>query len=746
MSEPGGPIEIGPVIITDTNNPPPVILPPPPVGVPGGLGDRPPVWDANIPTSAQVEDFFNKKDIFALNKIQAVVLTVAAGQKNVEASYVAHLPNVPSEVDYEINSSVGTEVLSPLEKAIKEKAVVDQLITLKQSELGVSTVTANSYFGRNPLDKDADLNGVDFLIRFQDRKNPLSPLALYNEFISSVSAAYTSKILTEKIRLLTEKSTALTSSIATEQAAEDARLAAEAEAKRIADEAATAEAARVAAEAEAKRVADEAAAAEAARVAAEAEAEAEAQRVAAEAAEQARLAAEAEAARVAAEAAEQARLAAEAEAKRIADEAAAAEAARLAVEAEAKRVADEAAAVEAARIAAEAEAKRIADEAAAAEAARVAAEAAALKAALTYRLPAAGATQLSTAAGPIAITSGSGITLDALIQAIKAVLGTIVSVPTAVGIGLLSYSSSLGNGELPATMLNLPAKGLAPDLPDNLLDLAAAGGTVNVPYRIYGDQSKYSVVATQATGGLAATVPVRALVLDPVANAYTFTTTDTPPITLTFPIAVPGNSTTATPAQPVETPVYTGITLTPIEVKAEPFPAASQLNIRDGIYVYPSDSGLPPIYAVFSSPYEGATTKGEHSGRMYNPDKAGGPTQDLDWTTASVTQEGIDLVKLHTGRFDPSDANVVMIDRLEKILTGELAITDVDKRFYTHEIRELERYRALGVADGVEPKDGGAIWNNTHAATLEDYKLKDGSDVFYTPEAIAAYNKQTYGE
>lgn len=83
---------------------------------------------------------------------------------------------MPSEVDYEINSSVGTEVLSPLEKAIKEKAVVDQLITLKQSELGVSTVTANSYFGRNPLDKDADLNGVDFLIRFQDRK-PIKPIS-----------------------------------------------------------------------------------------------------------------------------------------------------------------------------------------------------------------------------------------------------------------------------------------------------------------------------------------------------------------------------------------------------------------------------------------------------------------------------------------------------------------------------------------------------------------------------------------
>ena len=402
-------------------------------------------------------------------------------------------------------------------------------------------------------------------------------------------------------------------------------------------------------------------------------------------------------------------------------------------DAEAKRIADEAAAAEAARVAAEA---------AAAEAARVAAEAAALKAAHTFRLPRAGATQLSAAAGSIAVTAGSGVTLEAAIKAAKVALGTVVSAATAVGIGALTYSESLGNGELPATMLDLPAKELAPSLPDNLLEVAAAGGTVDVPYRLYGDQSKYSVVATQVTGGLAPTIPVRALVLDPVANAYTFTTTDTPPITLAFPIALPGNSSTATPAQPVETPVYTGITLTPIEVKAVPFPIASQLGIRDAIYVYPADSGLPPIYAVFSSPYEGATTKGIHSGRVYNPDKAGGPTQDLDWATATVTQEGIDLVKLHTSRFVPSDANKIMIDRLEKILSGHISITDVDKRFYTHEMRELERYRAIGVADGVE----GNVWNNAHTATLEDYKLRDADDLFYTPEAIAAEIKQVYGE
>ncbi len=83
---------------------------------------------------------------------------------------------------------------------------------------------------------------------------------------------------------------------------------------------------------------------------------------------------------------------------------------------------------------------------------------------------------------------------------------------------------SLGNGELTERMLDLPARVLMPDLPDALNDVAATGGTVDMPYRIYGDQSKYSVVATQAEGGFSPKVPVRALILDPVANAYTFTT------------------------------------------------------------------------------------------------------------------------------------------------------------------------------------------------------------------------------
>jgi len=80
-----------------------------------------------------------------------------------------------------------------------------------------------------------------------------------------------------------------------------------------------------------------------------------------------------------------------------------------------------------------------------------------------------------------------------------------------------------------------------------------------------------------------------------------------------------------------------------------------------------------------------------------------------------------------------------MVDRLEKILKGQLEATDIDKRFYTHEIRELERYRALGVPDGVKDED---VWNNAHTATLEDYKVDEKTQPLYMPEAIEAQNKQ----
>lgn len=235
-----------------------------------------------------------------------------------------------------------------------------------------------------------------------------------------------------------------------------------------------------------------------------------------------------------------------------------------------------------------------------------AAQTEAIKKANTFTLPVlTDKAEMGVAAGSIAITAGSKMTLDAAlqagIQALKGIGSVALDRVTGVGIGLLVYSPQLGNGDLhPSTMMTVPAKSIAPSLPVNLLAVASSGGSVDVPYRVYGEQHKYSVVATTSSGGVSAKVPVRALTFNASLNAYTFTTADTPSRTLVFPIATPGNSSTSTPAKPVAVPVYTGVTLTPLEIKAEELPAVDQLDIHDCIYCFPAGSGLPPIYAVFS--------------------------------------------------------------------------------------------------------------------------------------------------
>ncbi|RMP68784.1 hypothetical protein ALQ18_01927 [Pseudomonas marginalis pv. marginalis] len=245
----------------------------------------------------------------------------------------------------------------------------------------------------------------------------------------------------------------------------------------------------------------------------------------------------------------------------------------------------------------------------AAEQARALAQANAIRAANTFRVSARpGGAQLNAAAGSIALTASSTFTLDAAIQAaiqaLKGLAATVLDRATGVGIGLLVYSPTLGNSDRFSTTMSTPVAALTPQLPSNLPEIAAAGGTVDMPYRIYGDHYQYSVIATSAGDSVSAKVPVRALTLDTALNAYTFTSADTPPRTLVFPVTTPGNSSTTTPSHMVDVPVHEGVTLTPIEVTAEALPAFYPQDLRDAIYVFPKESGLPPIYAVFSEPLD----------------------------------------------------------------------------------------------------------------------------------------------
>ncbi|RON28502.1 S-type pyocin domain-containing protein [Pseudomonas lini] len=445
-----------------------------------------------------------------------------------------------------------------------------------------------------------------------------------------------------------------------------------------------------------------------------------------------------------------------AEAKRVAEEQA-----RNAAEAEARRVAEERARL--ARIAAtvaaeqahkEAEALREVERWAwiaaedAAETRRQAEVQKARKPALATRtFPVSGSTAaagpvFTIAGGTLAPNRGTSLAITATLRvAVSAITETIAAtaIPAVAGVAALIYPSELGNGERYA--LSVPLSELAPANPDDLLAVAASGGEINLPVVLGSmttDDEMEFVVASTDGMLVPSSVPIQLATLDPHSNVYRSYSPNASSIGMTWtPIVKPGDASTALPASVPNIVLYNGGSPWGQTPWIDTHPELELYDFGGGfVTVFPIESGIPPIYTVFNNPYEGATTKGEHSGRDFNPEQAGGPVLELDWSTATVTQEGIDAVKLHIARLDQSDANDVMIERLEKILKGELAATDVDKRFYTHEIRELERFRNIGYSDTYIPQRNSPLWNNAHTASLEDYKVYDHESFLYTTEAI----------
>jgi hypothetical protein len=102
-----------------------------------------------------------------------------------------------------------------------------------------------------------------------------------------------------------------------------------------------------------------------------------------------------------------------------------------------------------------------------------------------------------------------------------------------------------------------------------------------------------------------------------------------------------------------------------------------------------------------------------------------------------VTDRGIDAVERHIDLFGEDEANQVMVDRLRRIARGEIEPTRYDLNYYAHELREYVRYRRRGFPTGAG--DDYDLWNNAHAATLEDYGLReldaDGNRSLFHPDA-----------
>jgi uncharacterized protein len=129
--------------------------------------------------------------------------------------------------------------------------------------------------------------------------------------------------------------------------------------------------------------------------------------------------------------------------------------------------------------------------------------------------------------------------------------------------------------------------------------------------------------------------------------------------------------------------------------------------------------------------------KGSVSGRPFDPANAGGPIKNLSATGVKVTQRGIDKVRQHVRRFGDDGSNEYMIERLEQVAAGQIAPTQIDLNYYTHELRERMRYKELGHQTGqpADPYEAYVLWNNAHTATLEEYKVSGPAELYH-PEAL----------
>lgn len=228
-----------------------------------------------------------------------------------------------------------------------------------------------------------------------------------------------------------------------------------------------------------------------------------------------------------------------------------------------------------------------------------------------YPIPGAAA-----AAGPVLTLVGSSLAISsevtlAIQAALRAAVAmaieslTAVAVPTLAGFAALLYSPKLANGELPERYaFSTPLSELAPIQHHDFHAIAAADGFVDLPVRLTSQatvDSQSEILVINIDGVThPSKVRVVPVTYDAQQNLYIATTEQTPPRTLTWtPVVQPGNSSTALPAEPPAPPVYTGASVTPIEGRIDPFPEITADSFDDYVFVFPIDSGLPPLYVMF---------------------------------------------------------------------------------------------------------------------------------------------------
>ncbi|WP_283189923.1 S-type pyocin domain-containing protein [Pseudomonas sp. PMCC200344] len=573
-----------------------------------------------------------------------------------EQEYQAQLTQLPQIIENELTATRlngPTNPVPPIEGIARELEVINRLAARKRAEFDNKTAIANSYYGYDPIGRpfpEILKKGVTLEKPFH--ANSLGMLA-WNK---SYNAAYDARLLSQTIHSLEQRYGNLVTTLTALQAAEQARLAAEQEAQRVA-----AERARIAAEQQRlKEIAD------AARLEAQLKALADfqAQNQAQEKARIARLKrelAEAEAnAEAAAQhfAAEQARLQAEMEQRieqiqkqlqterqsretrrKVIDTATAvaqrqAQLANLKIRQQKEKQAQERERQQA-LLAAEAETQRQAEQARLLTQWREETEA-------RWQSPSFANVGSMAAFGPtftgilgtFGVSPATSLALrTALRAAVAAAIAALASVaaPVLVGFAALLAPSRLGNGDL--FSVSVPLSELAPDSTADLYELAAVGGEIDLPVRLgsrtIGNRVEIVVVTTDGVT-VPASVPVKLAHFDARKNVYVSgsTVSNGPVITWT-PLVEPQDPSTEFPLIDTDLPIYEGATVTPDTGRIDPFPELDLYGFGGFITVFPIESGIPPTFTMFRD-------------RRQDPGVASGAGQPVsgNWLGAASTGEG----------------------------------------------------------------------------------------------------------
>lgn len=136
--------------------------------------------------------------------------------------------------------------------------------------------------------------------------------------------------------------------------------------------------------------------------------------------------------------------------------------------------------------------------------------------------------------------------------------------------------------------------------------IASRGGTIDVTHRLNFEESDGEAKAVWAeTDGvnIGTKVRVRSLVFNPASKTYAFTRDgESGPSLVWTPAITLDSSSTYSPSERPLLPVDPGENVSPVSTELGAFPTYDQVDFDDYIIVFPADSGLPPVYALFKSP------------------------------------------------------------------------------------------------------------------------------------------------